>query len=343
MLRSLILGCGARAHWHAKVYPEVAGIECVACCEIDPERRAAFAAEYGIPATYGDYETALAEVQPDVVHIVTNPLRRVWEAQVTAAAGVRALILEKPIAIRPGELRGLAEVHRQSGMEIITNSQRRCFPESTDGVLHEIIHEKLGELHFVRGSTKGNLMEMGPHLMDWLLCFLNDPRPQAVWATGYGYSEEGPDATHVAPKHLLAEYWLPGNRRVLFDCDPLALGTPGDPKGYNCHLDFLGSKGRLYISQIGTYWYQTEGMAEPVHHEADENNHHLGQRELTRGVVEMFEQGTPHRNRFEIGYAVFDALFAAEQSVYAGRRIEFPQTFTDEQWETLVGRLKGNG
>ncbi|MEN6301072.1 MAG: Gfo/Idh/MocA family oxidoreductase [Armatimonadia bacterium] len=339
MYRALVLGCGARAHCHARVYP-VEGIEIVACCDIDAERREAFAKTYGIPATYDDYEKALAEVQPEVVHIVTNPVRRVWEAETTAKAGVKAMILEKPIAVRPGELRGLAEVRSKYDMEIITNSQRRCFPETTDGVLHEVIREKLGDVYFVRCSTRGNLMGMGPHLMDWLLAFLGDPEPQAVWATGSGRSTEGYQATHIAPEHVLAEYWFPGDVRVVFDCDPDALGTPKDPKGFNCHLDFLGSRGRLYISQIGSYFYQTEGMAEPVRHTADENNHDIGQRELTRKVVEMLAEGTPHPLRFEVGERNFRALFAAEQSMWEGRRIELPARFEDEDWEKLIRRLE---
>lgn len=341
MLRSLILGCGARAHWHARVYPDVEGLQIAACCELDPRRREAFAAEYQIPAQFEDFETALAEVRPDVVHVVTNPTRRVWEAEVCAAAGVRAIVLEKPIAVRPGELRALTAIVERSGMEIITNSQRRCMPETTDGVLHDIIRHRLGELYFVRCSTRGNLMGMGPHLMDWLLCFLDEAQPEAVWATGAGCSGEGYEATHIAPEHLLAEYWFPAGVRVIFDCDPDALGTPGDAKGFNCHLDFLGSRGRLFISQIGSYWYQGEGMGEPVRHEADPENHSNGQRELTHAVVRLLSDGVPHPNRLAVTGRVFEALFAAEQSVYEGRRLELPSRFEDEQWEALIARLRG--
>ncbi len=339
MLRAMILGCGARAHCHATVYPQVAGMELVACCELDRERGEAFAAEFGIPAVYTDFAAALTEVRPDVVHIVTNPTRRVAEAEAAAAAGVRAIVLEKPIAIRPGELRRLVGIEAETGLHILTNSQRRYFPEAVSGELHEIIHERLGDLYFVRCSTKGNLMGMGPHLMDWLLCFLNEARPEAVWAMGHGRTDEGYQQSHIAPEHLLAEYWFPGNVRVVFDCDPLAVGTPGDPRGFNCHLEFHGTRGRLSVMQLASYWFQTESMAEPVRHEADPDNHNLGQRELTRGVVALLNEGVPHRTRLEIEAPVFEALFAAEQSVFEGRRIELPADCRDEDWESLMQRL----
>jgi predicted dehydrogenase len=339
MQRAMILGCGARAHSHACVYPEVAGMELVACCDLDETRARAFADEFSIPEVHTDFDTALAKVRPDVVHVVTNPTRRVAEAEAAAAAGVRAIVLEKPIAVRPGELRALAEIEQRTGLHLLTNSQRRYFPEAVSGELHEIIHERLGDLYFVRCSTRGNLMGMGPHLMDWLLCFLNEARPEAVWAMGHGRTDEGYQRTHIAPEHLLAEYWFPGNIRVVFDCDPLAVGTPGDARGFNCHLEFHGTQGRLSVMQLASYWVQTEGMAEPVRHEADADNHNLGQRELTRGVVALLEEGVPHRTRLQIEQPVFEALFAAEQSVYEGRRIDLPSDFSDDDWESLMRRL----
>jgi len=339
MYRAMILGCGARAHWHAIVYPQVEGMELAACCDLDEERARAFAAEFSIPEVYTDFATALADAQPDVVHVVTNPARRVAEAEAIAAAGVKAVVIEKPIAVRPGELRTLVEIEQRTGLHILTNSQRRYFPEAVSGELHEIVHERLGDLYFVRCSTKGNLMGMGPHLMDWLLCFLNEAQPEAVWAMGQGRTDEGYQRTHIAPEHLLAEYWFPGNVRVVFDCDPLAVGTPGDARGFNCHLEFHGTKGRLSVTQLASYWFQTEGMAEPVRHEADPENHNVGQCELTRGVVALLADGVPHRTRLEIEQPVFAALFAAEQSVFAGRRIELPADLSDADWEALMQRL----
>ena len=91
--------------------------------------------------------------------------------------------------------------------------------------------------------------------------------------------------------------------------------------------------------QLASYWYQTAGMADPVRHEADPDNHNLGQRELTRAVVALLEEGEPHRTRLEIEQPVFEALFAAEQSLFEGRRIDLPADFDDADWEALMQRL----
>ena len=78
--RSLLLGCGPRATEHADVYREIPNMEMVACCDLQKERTQQFMDNYGIPEGFDDYEAALNQVRPDVVHIVTQPARREWDA-----------------------------------------------------------------------------------------------------------------------------------------------------------------------------------------------------------------------------------------------------------------------
>ena len=89
--RSLLLGCGPRAVEHADVYRDLPDMELVAVCDRLAERRTSFQERFGVAAAYDEYERALSEVRPDVVHLVTQPTRRVWEAETAAAAGVWTL------------------------------------------------------------------------------------------------------------------------------------------------------------------------------------------------------------------------------------------------------------
>lgn len=340
--RSLLLGCGPRATEHADVYREIPNMEMVACCDLQKERTQQFMDKYGIPEAFDDYETALNHVRPDVVHIVTQPARREWEVQCAADAGVKAVIVEKPMAVMPSEIIALEKIQQASGMEIIVNCQRRYFPQFRDGVIRQIVEEELGDLYFVRASTKGNSMSMGPHTMDLLMLFLGEAQPESVWAMGYDIVEESYQAYHRSPERLLAEYWFPNDVRVVFDCDADALGSPGEQSFWmHLHFDFLGSKGRLYLTQNQGYWYQSHGMAEPIHGESSwANQGWAGQRDFTAAVAEALDGGRPHLNRFEVGKAVFNALIGAQQSIYEKCRIDFPQTFTDEQWIELRAQMK---
>lgn len=343
--RSLLLGCGPRAVEHVDVYRELKNMEMVAICDMRKDRREDFKKRFGISAAYANYEEALADVKPDIVHIVTQPVRRPWEVECAAKAGVRAVIVEKPMAIVPSDIHKLEAIHNEYGLKIIVNCQRRYFPQFRDGTIRDILETKIGKLYVVRASTKGNLMSMGPHLMDLLMLLLDDAKPEAVWAMAYGISEEGYQSTHRAPEHMLAEYWFPNDVRVIFDCDPEALGTPEEESFWmHLHLDFLGTEGRLYLTQNKGYWYQTRGMAEPVYGESSwDHQGWRGQRDFTQAVADWLDGGEPHLNRFEVGKAVVDALMAAQHSAYLGRKIELPSCFPDERWTELRERLRRAG
>lgn len=341
--RSLLLGCGPRGLEHADVYREIDTIELVAVCDLIEKRREEFRQRFKVPAAYADYETALAEVKPDIVHIVTNPGRRVWEAECAARAGVKAAIIEKPIAIIPSDILGLERVYRESGMKMVVNCQRRYFPQFRDGTIRDIVANRIGDLYLVRVSGKGNMMAMGPHMIDLLMLLLDEAQPEAVWAMGYKINEEGYQATHRAPERMFAQYWFPNNVRVFFDCDPDALGTPWENSFWmHLHFDFLGTKGWLTVTQNKGWSYQAEGMAEPITGESSwDRQHWAGQRDFTLAVADWLDGGPPHLNRFEVAKAGFDALMGALQSVYEGRRVDLPHTFTDAQWNELRERLRG--
>ncbi|MFH1568132.1 MAG: Gfo/Idh/MocA family oxidoreductase [Gemmatimonadota bacterium] len=340
--RSLLLGCGPRAVEHVEVYRDLPDMEVVAVCDRLPERRAAFQERFGVAAAYEDYERALAEVRPDIVHLVTQPVDRVREVEAAARAGVRAAIVEKPMAVMPSELEALRRIRAAGGMEILQNCQRRYFPQFRDGEVRDIVRHRLGRLYLVRCSTRGNAIAMGPHLMDLLMLLLDEARPEAVWATASELCETGYEETHRAPRHLLAEYWFPGDLRVLFDCSPEALGTPGEESFWmHLHLDFLGTEGRLFLTQNGGYWYQARGMAEPVAGESSwDHQGWQGQRDFTAAVAAWLDGGPPHLNRFEVSAAVIEALLAAQRSALLGRRLDLPTPFTDAEWHALRDRLR---
>ncbi len=339
--RTMILGCGPRAHNHAEVYPQLERMELVAAVELDEERLMGFCEKFGIEGAYTDYETALAEVQPDIVHVVTQPANRVWEARCAADAGVKAAIIEKPIAILPSEMVALTRIHEESGMEMMVNCQRRYFPQFRDGIIRDVMLNEIGDVYLIRASTKGNLMSMGPHTLDLLLQLLGDVMPESVWAMAWGIDETGYKAYHRAPEHTFAQYWFPGEIRVLFDSDTDALGSPGETSFFmHLHFDILGTRGRIYVTQNAGWWYQAEGMARPMHGESSwDTQQWNGQRDFTQAVADWLDGGPPHLNRFEIARAVFDMSMGALQSAYEGRRIEFPHSFTDEQWYEQRVRL----
>lgn len=340
-LRSLLLGCGPRAGEHVEVYGEIENMEMVAVCDLRADRRRDFQQRFGVSAGYEDYEQALAREAPDIVHVVTQPVRRVWEVECAARAGVRAIVVEKPMAVIPSELEALSRIRTQHDMEIIHNCQRRYFPQFRDGTIRDLIRDRIGDLYFVRASTRGNGIAMGPHLMDLLMLLLDEAQPQAVWAMARGVVEEGYEETHRAPQHLLAEYSFPNDVRAVLDCSPDALGTPGEDSFWmHLHLDLLATEGRVFLTQNKGYWYQSSGMAEPVCGQSSwDDQGWAGQRDFTRAVGDWLTRGVPHLNRFELGRPVMEALLGAQRSAYLEQKLDLPTPFTDEEWLALRQRL----
>ena len=248
--RSAILGCGPRGKRHAEVYPDIPNMDLVACCDLDGSRRDAFAKAFSIPATYAAVDEMVAREQLDVLHLVTQPDVRLDVIASAAEAGVAAVIVEKPLTLWPSEAVKIEELAARTGCKVIVNTQRRYFPQYA--AIRDLIRSgRVGEVEFIRASTWGGPLAMGPHLLDLVVMVLDDEQPEAVWASAEGL--EGYEWSHAAPSHVMATFWFPGERRVFWECSPRGLGTRGETEYWmHLHLDVWCTKGVIWAEQVGT-------------------------------------------------------------------------------------------
>ena len=124
-IRIGIVGTGGIARVHAdniKHLGEAAVI--VGAVDVDPERLAAFQAEWGVEAGYASLEELLEQGKPDIVHLCTPPGLHKAQALVALAAGVDVLS-EKPPALSLEEIDELAAAEKASGAHFATVSQHR--------------------------------------------------------------------------------------------------------------------------------------------------------------------------------------------------------------------------
>ena len=71
-LRVAIIGNGNISNYHVAGYKALPHLcEVVACCDIDLEKAKNYAARYGIPAVYTDYNEMLEKEKPDAVSVCT--------------------------------------------------------------------------------------------------------------------------------------------------------------------------------------------------------------------------------------------------------------------------------
>src|SRR5437660_10349219 len=120
-----IQGAGNVATEHIRAYQRNPRTEVVAIGSRREEGARAKAAEMGLEcAIYTDYEALLAHPGVDIVSICTPHDRHAIETIAAARAG-KPILIEKPVAVHPRELRGMAQAVRAAGGKTVVTCALR--------------------------------------------------------------------------------------------------------------------------------------------------------------------------------------------------------------------------
>ncbi|MDD2707277.1 MAG: Gfo/Idh/MocA family oxidoreductase [Verrucomicrobiae bacterium] len=339
--KSAILGCGPRAAFHIQAYEGLDEIHLSAACDQRRERLDDYGKKYKIPHLYENLEAMLEKERPDILHIVTPPAIREEPMELAARFGVKGIIVEKPIALNPVQAGKIKSLVGRSGMKIAVNMQRRYFKTCLG--LKKILDEgKIGDIQWIRCVTKGNILSMGPHMVDLMLFFMNNVRPIRVWAAANGMN--GYDYGHPAPANMLVQYVFPGQKVVYFEDAEDAVGTPGETDFWqHGELDFWGTKGRAWWAQNRDWGYHGEGMKNAhVEKSSWEGSDVPGQREFTRAMAHWLDDdGKKHHNCLDNALQGFETILATLQAALTGKRVEFPCVPPDDIIKQLEAKLGG--
>jgi predicted dehydrogenase len=176
--RAAIVGLGsiARAHLRGYRHPQNSGrVEVIAGADVSAEARAGFATEAGIDPrrTYADVQDLLQRERPEIVSICTWPPLHPELTAAAAAAGVKAVLTEKPMAVDlPGCDRMLAACEG-SGTLLVVGHQRRLTPKFTRA--RALLDEgAIGAPVQLTGIAAGDLLTDGTHTVDALRYFAAD-------------------------------------------------------------------------------------------------------------------------------------------------------------------------
>ncbi len=339
--RTAIVG-GRRGVHHAKCYEGIENMKVIALCEIDENRLKNSVNELNVTG-YTDYEEMLKTEKPDIVHAVTAPTvpRHIW-VEPAADAGVKALVIEKPIALRPHDSELLAAAHEKTGIKIIVNHQRRYLPFA-EKLLEFFAEDSLGDIHFIRACSECMITDMVTHLMDLVLLALRDIPITHVWGTVQG-GETYQEPILDCPDDMIAQYTFENGARVFFESARKAFGTIDFP-GSNprCNIDLWATKGRMWWRENGSWGYHLNGMSQPFEEATNfGNDDRYGQRAFTQAIATWLDdENQPHLNRIEYALLGFDLIMAAYRSALIGERIAYPPKLSDEEWIELKRRLTG--
>jgi predicted dehydrogenase/nucleoside-diphosphate-sugar epimerase len=144
-MRAALIGCGKIAKMHVSALAG-AGVELVAVCDRDQQRATQIAALAPGARAYGDVDALLADMRPDVVHVLTSPSSHAALAIKAAQAGAHVLV-EKPVALSVEEADAMIDAARANGVRVMANhnwlfkpSVQRARELVESGEIGEVVH-----------------------------------------------------------------------------------------------------------------------------------------------------------------------------------------------------------
>lgn len=126
-LCAAVIGSGKISEEHLRFLRTRAGVRIGAVCDLSPAVGRFAADRFGASASYTDYKQMLAEVSPDVVHLLT-PAHTHGPIAADCLRADAHVIVEKPVALSTDELDKLRSLARQCGRWLIEDHNYRFNP-----------------------------------------------------------------------------------------------------------------------------------------------------------------------------------------------------------------------
>ena len=151
-------------------------VELVAGADRDPRRRAMFEERYGIEALYADALAMLDEERLDIVAIATNAKGRSALTVAAVAAGVRGVLVDKPMVFSLAEADAMVGACAAVGVPLVGGATSVSHPSFARA--KSLVEE--GAIGKVR-SLEARVPVLAQH-QDWTYFLTGDPR----WVCGTG-------------------------------------------------------------------------------------------------------------------------------------------------------------
>lgn len=179
-----------------------------------------------------DLDSLLREVRSvDVVSVATPPDTHRALVEQCAAAGIRVIVCEKPLALTARDCRAMIAACKEAGASLFVNHSRRFDPTLRAAAAN--VPERLGEIVNVVAYHSGGLWNSGPHMVDLIRMMTR----QEIGSV-FGFSEAAP----FGPSAMLE--LAPLGRLVALmahDVDDYAI--------FDLHV--YGRRGALHITDSG--------------------------------------------------------------------------------------------
>ncbi len=206
-LRAAVVGCRGMGSSHAAHMAKLPQYEFVAACDLVSDLGQQVVDKCG-GKVYTDYAKMLAEAKPDVVAIATNNVSHAPLAIQAAAAGVKGVYCEKPMAENYGMAKAMVEACKKAGVKLAVNHQRRCYPVFRK--MRQIIESgEIGNVHLIVCSNAGDMLSDGTHFVDTARHLAGDV--DVKWVLGQVYRKQSNPAEPRAMGFQASGGWRYGH------------------------------------------------------------------------------------------------------------------------------------
>ena len=205
-----IVGCGFMGGIHAAHWHDLPQAEIVAVVDILPERAAKFAALYGLPRFYTDYQQAVALPEVDVVSVCV-PTCLHAEITIFAAQHGKHILSEKPIALTLEQAQAMIAAAQENQVKLGVGFMRRHSPVlqsvrdqlASGGLGRPVLYHSTDfrqirpklAMHDAR-QNGGPAIDMAVHLLDgWAYIFQS--KPVEVYTQGLVMGKQRPELASI--------------------------------------------------------------------------------------------------------------------------------------------------
>ena len=337
MYKTVIIGVGGgRAHGHADAYQYVKRGRVVAVCDLQPEPLDEFADKYDVKARYTDYREMFEKERPDLTHVSTPPNVRLEILEAAEAAGVPAVVVEKPLAIQGEDYLAIRDFcARKPKLKVAINHQLQFHPRRQH--LQNLVADgAIGDIRFIEASSGMNLAYQGTHSLQAIGAF-NPATPTTVFGQVSGAKGLQPNAKeHYAPDQSLAAVEYDNGVQATLRCGENAPRVPrGDAIYQHKRIAVYGMKGYIHWTMWGWETF-IKGAYDSGDHEYPEEDV-LGQAAMTEAMFDWLEDDkAAHPLNLDRALVDFNVILALYGSSLNHKVLELPY----EPETNLVPKLR---
>lgn len=290
-------------------------LEVVAGADIDPAKREAYQARWGVSALYDDYRTMIRQEQPDLVAICTKGVLHAEMAVGVAEENVPMIFCEKAIACSMREADAVLEAVGSRNIPFNTGVLRR-FNRTYHKARELIASGEIGEVRAAVHYAPTNLLHGHIHSLDTLSFLLGDPKVVSVLG-------------ELFPRDLKIE-----NNRLdkdpngifyaTFDNGVEATSVPAGP----WEFEVLGTLGSVRVLNNGSGIRMRKGLPEKRYSfsdvPVDSPAIHSTTQACLEDLVGAYEEKRPTLGNVQICHHLTEVCLAIGESHRQGRRITLP-------------------